>query len=48
MINKSFKRLFGKSEIHKKKLKTNLTFRPNVLKEEEYFKITEYYEKKFR
>ena len=47
MINKSFKKLFGKSEIHKKELKINLTFRPNVLKEEEYFKITEYYEKNF-
>lgn len=48
MINKSFKKLFGKSEIHKKKLKTNLTYRPSILKEEDYFKIAEYYEKNIR
>jgi len=45
MINKTFFKLFGKSVIHSKKLKINLSHRPSEIRKEYYYKITEYYEK---
>ncbi len=45
MINKAFLEIFNDSNIHAKKLKINLKDRPNQLRENDYFKIVEYYEK---
>ena len=45
MINKAFKILFKKPIETAKKLNINLNLRPNELTENEYFKITEFFEK---
>ena len=45
MINKGFKLLFKNSRDVAKKMKINLSLRPNELKESEYFQITELLEK---
>jgi len=45
MINKAFKILFKKHIETAKKLNINLNLRPNELTENEYFKITEFFEK---
>ena len=45
MINKAFNKLFVKPLEVSKKLNVNLTLRPNELSENEYFKITELFEK---
>ena len=46
MINKAFKELFKKPIEIAKKININLSLRPNQLSEKEYYKITEYFEKK--
>jgi len=46
MINKAFKELFKKPIEIAKKININLNLRPNQLSEKEYYKITEYFEKK--
>ena len=45
MINKAFKILFKNPELIAKKINIDLSLRPNKISEEEYFKITEYFEK---
>ena len=45
MINKGFKQLFKNSPEIAKKIKLNLELRPSELTENEYFKITEFFEK---
>ena len=45
MINKAFKILFKDPELIAKKINIDLSLRPNKISEEEYFKITEYFEK---
>mgnify|MGYP002826038625 CR=1 FL=1 len=47
MINKAFNSLFKNSLQISKKMKIDLSLRPNQLSEEEYYKITEYFEKNF-
>ena len=44
MINKGFKELFKNPILTAKKLNINLNLRPNQLTEDEYFKITEFFE----
>jgi 16S rRNA (adenine1518-N6/adenine1519-N6)-dimethyltransferase len=46
MINKAFKSLFENPLQVAKKMKIDLSLRPNQLSEQEYYKITEYFEKK--
>lgn len=46
MINKAFKELFKKPQEVAAKININLGLRPNELTENEYFKITECFEKK--
>ena len=46
MINKAFKELFKKPIEVAEKININLSLRPNQLSEKEYYKITEYFEKK--
>jgi len=46
MINKAFKELFKKPIQTAEKININLYLRPNQLSEKEYYKITEYFEKK--
>ena len=46
MINKAFKSLFENPLQIAKKMKIDLSLRPNQLSEQEYYKITEYFEKK--
>jgi len=46
MINKAFKKVFKKPTEIAKKININLSLRPNQLSEKEYYKITEYFEKK--
>jgi 16S rRNA (adenine1518-N6/adenine1519-N6)-dimethyltransferase len=46
MINKAFNQLFKKPLEVAHEININLNLRPNELTENEYFKITEYYEKK--
>ena len=46
MINKSIKKIFNKKDLVKiEKLKLNLNLRPEKLKPEMFYKITELYEK---
>jgi 16S rRNA (adenine1518-N6/adenine1519-N6)-dimethyltransferase len=45
MINKAFNRLFKQPVEISKKINVNLSLRPNELSENEYFKITEFFEK---
>ena len=45
MINKAFTKLFDNSTLFSKKLKINLSYRPSQISKENYYKITEYYEK---
>jgi len=47
MINKAFKTLFKKPSYVADKIKIDLNLRPNQISEIEYYKITEYFEKKF-
>ena len=44
MINKAFNELFKKPLIVAKKLNINLNLRPSELTENQYFKITEFFE----
>ena len=46
MVNKAFKELFKKPIEIARKINVNLSLRPNQLSEKEYYKITEYFEKK--
>jgi len=46
MINKAFKELFKEPIAIAEKININLNLRPNQLSEKEYYKITEYFEKK--
>ena len=46
MINKGFDKLFRNPLVVAKKLNINLNLRPNELTKDEYFKITEYFEKR--
>ena len=46
MVNKAFNSLFKNPSQIAKKIKIDLTLRPNQLTEHEYYKITEYFEKK--
>ena len=46
MVNKAFKEIFSKPDEVAKKIKVDVTLRPNQLSEIEYFKITECFEKK--
>jgi len=46
MINKAFKELFRKPIEIAEIININLSLRPNQLSEKEYYKITEYFEKK--
>ena len=48
MINKSFKKLFSNPLKIAEKININLNLRPNELSENEYFRIAEFYEKKFK
>ena len=45
MINKSFKKLFDQNESINKTIKLNLTNRPSNLKPEDFYKMTEIYER---
>ena len=45
MINKSFNKLFGNNKKIKKTINLDLTNRPSNLKPEDFYKMTEYYEK---
>jgi len=45
MINKGFLELFDNSSNFITKFNLNLSLRPNQLKEDHYYKITEFYEK---
>ena len=45
MINKGFSKLFKNSLIFSKKLKIDLSYRPNQISKDHYYKITECYEK---
>ena len=45
MINKGFMKLFKDSALFSKKLKINLSQRPGEISREQYYKITQYYEK---
>ena len=47
MVNKAFNALFKKSLEVAKKINVNLNLRPNKLTENEYFKITEFFESQF-
>ena len=47
MINKAFNKLFEKPLEVAEKININLNLRPNQLTENEYFKIAEFFEKKF-
>ena len=44
MINKAFNKIFKNPLEASKKINVNLNLRPNELSENEYFKITEFYE----
>ena len=44
MINKAFNKIFKNPLEVSKKINVNLNLRPNELSENEYFKITEFYE----
>ena len=44
MINKAFNKLFKKPLKVSEKMNVNLSLRPNELTENEYFKITNYFE----
>ena len=44
MINKAFAKLFKNSKYVSDKLKINLSYRPSELSEEDFYKITEYFE----
>jgi len=46
MINKAFKTLFKKQKFLAKKIEIDLSLRPNQISEKQYYKITEYFEKK--
>ena len=48
MVNKAFNSLFKNPSQIAKKIKIDLTLRPNQLTEHEYYKITEYFEKKVK
>jgi len=48
MINKAFRELFNKPTDVAKKININLNLRPNEISENEYFKITETFEKKIK
>ena len=45
MINKAFLQLFGNTSNLFNKLNLNLSLRPSQIKEDHYYKITEFYEK---
>ena len=45
MINKAFKTLFKNPVTISKKININLNLRPNKISENQYYKITEYFEK---
>ena len=45
MINKSFFKLFKNSESLSRKLDINLSLRPNQLKENDFYRIVEHYER---
>ena len=45
MINKAFLQLFGNTSNLLNKLNLNLSLRPSQIKEDHYYKITEFYEK---
>ena len=45
MINKSFNKLFGKNNKIQKTINLNLSNRPSNLKPEDFYKMTEYYER---
>jgi 16S rRNA (adenine1518-N6/adenine1519-N6)-dimethyltransferase len=45
MINKAFNKLFNNTNNYSKELKVDLSSRPNELSTNQYYKITEYYEK---
>ena len=47
MVNKAFKSLFKNPLQIAKRMNIDLSLRPNQLSEQEYYKITEYFEKKF-
>jgi len=47
MVNKAFNSLFKNPLQIAKKMNIDLSLRPNQLSEQEYYKITEYFEKKF-
>ena len=44
MINKAFIKLFKKPFVVAEKINVKLNLRPNELSENEYFKITEFFE----
>ena len=46
MINKAFKTLFKNPELVLKKIKIDLSLRPNQISEEQYYKVTELFEKR--
>ena len=46
MINKAFKTLFRNPTLVAEKINIDLNLRPNKISEKEYYKITEYFEKK--
>jgi len=46
MINKAFKELFNDPILIAKKINIDLNLRPNKISEKEYYKITEFFEKK--
>ena len=45
MINKSFNKLFGNNKKIQKTINLNLANRPSNLKPEDFYKMTEFYEK---
>tara|TARA_B110000881_G_scaffold92849_1_gene81416 strand:- start:243 stop:1037 length:795 start_codon:yes stop_codon:yes gene_type:complete len=46
MVNKAFKELFNDPILIAKKINIDLNLRPNKISEKEYYKITEFFEKK--
>ena len=46
MINKAFKKLFGKNESFLKKINLSSSLRPNQITEEQFYRITEFFEKR--
>ena len=46
MINKTFNTLFNKPKLVAEKIDIDLSLRPNQISERQYYKITEYFEKK--